>query len=559
MFVREVLKPNGSVSIRIVESVRSGNKVIQKTIRSLGQHKDPKEIEVIKKAAEQLIVEIENNRNPVLSIFDPSDFHAVKKRKQKLHEAETPEAGIGIKNIESLKEEARTNDGIYDIFSPLYEQLGFDSFITDTRQDELWNQTLEACVLARIAQPASKLKTARFIEEQFQWKIESDHLYRMMDHVAAHEEEIKKRIALQTQSLFKEKIKLLLFDVTTLYFESTQADELRDFGFSKDCKFNQTQVVLALITNSEGAPMGYELFSGKSSETKTLVEVVKSMKDSYQLEEVILVADRAMFSQNNLEYLESLNVKYVVAAKLRGMSKVLQTEILESKAFQAKEVLGQLHWVNEFEVQSARRLIVSYSSARAKKDKADRERILTKLKKKMKEEEIKVENLLSNQGSKKYVEVSKLKAKLDPAKIERDAAWDGFHGLITNVKDEKLEELLSRYRDLWKIEEAFRVNKHDLKMRPIYHWKAKRIRAHIAICYIAYALISYAQQRLRKNKIQMSAEVLREELLKAQSSHVRDEASKNIIVIPSKLSPLQKEIYNAFGLIRKQKASLLTS
>ncbi|MBF0491146.1 MAG: hypothetical protein HQM15_00005, partial [Deltaproteobacteria bacterium] len=93
MFVREVLKPNGSVSIRIVESLRLGNKVVQKMVRSLGQYKDPKEIEVIKKTAEQLIVEIENNRNPVLSIFDPSDFHAVKKRKQKLSETETPEAG----------------------------------------------------------------------------------------------------------------------------------------------------------------------------------------------------------------------------------------------------------------------------------------------------------------------------------------------------------------------------------------------------------------------------------------------------------------------------------
>ena len=153
--------------------------------------------------------------------------------------------------------------------------------------------------------------------------------------------------------------------------------------------------------------------------------------------------------------------------------------------------------------------------------------------------------------------MDKLHAQLQPDKISRDAQWDGLHGIITNVKDESAAQLLGRYRDLWKIEEAFRINKHDLKLRPVYHWKPKRIRAHIAICYIAFALLSYAKQILKEKNLNISFEVLREELLKAQSSHVRDTQTGNLLVIPSKTSHLQKEIYRAFNLSRKQKTQLL--
>lgn len=556
MFVREVAKPNGSVSIRVVESIRHHDKIIQKTVRTLGQHKDPKEIAIIRKAAEQLIIEIENNKNPVLDVFDPADFYAVKKRRKKTAQTTCKEP-VGINHIESLKEEGRVNDGIYDVFGALYEQLDFDDLIRDTRQDDQWNQTLEACVLARVAQPASKKRTAQILKEQFDIRLDLDHLYRMMDHVSVHEEIIKDRVARQTMTLFKRKVDVLLFDVTTLYFESVDRDDLRNFGFSKDCKFNQTQIVLALMTTTEGTPMGYEVFPGNTSEGKTLVPIIESVKNRFDLDQVVLVADRAMFNKDNLKRMEDLKVKYVVAAKLKGMNKTIKQAILDSTTFQIGEIGGEVHWTNEFKTEEGRRLIVSYSSKRARKDKADRDRILDKLKKKEKDGKIKLTDLVNNQGSRKYIACTKNEATISDDKITNDAQWDGLHGVITNETTETAGALLTRYRDLWKIEEAFRFNKHDLKLRPIYHWKPERIRAHIAICYIAFALMSYARVRLRESDIDIGFEVLREELLKSQSSHIRDVATDRIIIVPSKATLLQKEIYRAFGLTRRQATVLL--
>lgn len=558
MFVREISKPNGSVSIRIVESIRCGDKVIQKTIRTLGQHKDSREIEVIRKAAEQLIVEIQNKQNPILPIFDPNDFHANKKRKQKIETAAPALADSPQVQVSQLKEEGRFNDGILDIFGSLYKQLNFDSLITDTKQNEKWNETLEACVIARLAQPSSKKKTTSILEDHFNISLDLDHVYRMMDHVHRLEDKIKESVAQQTISLFKAKVDVLLFDVTTLYFESTERDTLKEFGFSKDCKFNQTQVVLALMTTTQGTPMGYELFPGNTSEGKTLITVIEQIKERFDLNQVVLVADRAMFSHANLEKMDELKVKYVVAAKLRSLGKDLKNEILNSMTYKADMVKNELHWVNQFEANDKQRLIVSYSSMRAKKDQADRERILSKLNKKTKDGKFKVSDIVSNQGSKKFVNFGKSKAELDQAKITNDAQWDGLHGVITNVKDESCSHLLARYRELWKIEEAFRFNKHDLKLRPIYHWKPERIKAHIAICYIAFALLSYSRIRLKENNFDISFETMREELLKAQSSLVRDTQNNTLFSIPSKVTEVQKSIYKAFGLKRTQTATMLS-
>lgn len=560
MFVREMAKANGSVSIRIVESVRRGNKVVQKTVRTLGQHKDPREIEIIKQAAEKLIIEIRNSRKPVLPIFDPADFHASKRRKQ-LVDKSASEGGVvsGDVKISGLKEEGRFNDGIYDVFGHLYRQLSFDDIIEGTKQNDKWGETLEACVLARVAQPASKKKTVQMLDEMFDIQLDINHVYRMMDHVSRLETKIKECVMTKTQSLFKSRVDVLLFDVTTLYFESVERDGLRNFGFSKDCKFNQTQVVLALITTTDGAPIGYELFPGNTSEAKTLIHAIEAIRGRFELEHVILVADRAMFNKANLARMDELKVKYVVAAKLRSLNKELKRQILESTSFKINEVNGEIHWTNQFEISEVQRLIVSYSSLRAKKDMADRERLLSRLNKNMKDGKLKVTDLVGNRGTSKYVKITKNEAMIDDDKIQNDTQWDGLHGVITNVKDETCSRLLSRYRELWKIEEAFRFNKHDLKLRPVYHWKPERIRAHIAICYMAFALLSYSRIKLKEKGINISFEVMRDALIKAQSSLVRDTATNTVFSIPSKAGELQKTIYSAFGLTRQQTPVILST
>jgi len=172
--------------------------------------------------------------------------------------------------------------------------------------------------------------------------------------------------------------------------------------------------------------------------------------------------------------------------------------------------------------------------------------------KKVKGNKIHVKDLIPNYGSKKYITVENSSATINQEKIEADAQWDGLHGVITNVADKTPGELLSRYRELWQIEEAFRINKHDLKMRPIFHWTENRIKAHIAICFLAFTLAKQAVYRIALQQDPMSFEQIRNELLHAQSSVVIDLASQKKYVIPSHVTVHQKKLYQVFGLKRSQ-------
>ena len=141
---------------------------------------------------------------------------------------------------------------------------------------------------------------------------------------------------------------------------------------------------------------------------------------------------------------------------------------------------------------------------------------------------------------------------MDESKIEKDALWDCMHGVVTNADDLSPSEIISRYRGLWSIEESFRISKHDLKMRPIYHWTPERISGHILICFIAYALVRQAMYRVSLQYEPMSFEKIRNELLHAQASILVDTATNRKYLLPSKTTPVQKRLYHIFGLKRSE-------
>ncbi len=130
--------------------------------------------------------------------------------------------------------------------------------------------------------------------------------------------------------------------------------------------------------------------------------------------------------------------------------------------------------------------------------------------------------LITNYGTKKYLKSFKGDVEVDKCKISRDAQWDGFHGVITNLEDKSAAEVLERYRGLWKIEQAFRINKTDLKMRPIFHWKSERIKAHIGICFLAYAIVCRVNKLIKENQLEFSFL----DLKSAIKAHKRPQTSK---------------------------------
>lgn len=537
MFVRRIGRKDGSAVVRVVENVRYGEQIKQKVLFTAGKAKSREKILELEKIAKDKVVELCNERDPMLPGLE-NYFYGESSSKNK---SKTPE----LVDIHQIKEEKRINVGMEDVFGSIYSQLDFEDLISGTKKDEQWNEILKQIVFSRILEPSSKRRVSLRTSKDLNQDLPLEKIYRMMDRLIETEEEIKKRVFNSSLSLLNYEVDVLFFDVTTLYFESFDEDELRKFGFSKDCKFKETQVVLALVTNNRGVPLTYELFPGNQYEGHTLIEVIKKLKENYQIKNVVMVSDRAMFNEENLLFMESEGIKYIVAAKLKTMKKEVQERFLNTNYCP----LDEEGWVKDIEVAN-RRLIVSYSALRAKKDYKQRMRLVERLIKKSKDGKINIKSLINNNGTKKYIQVNNGEAKLNDAKIIEDSGWDGVHGVITNYKpkEQHAREILAKYKGLWKIEEVFRINKNDLEMRPIYHWKAARIRAHILICFIAYTIVNFAAHILEKNKVKISFAELKQEISKRQVSIIRDRFTQRRYMVPNAFTDLQKEIYRSFNL-----------
>jgi transposase len=468
--------------------------------------------------------------------------------KRKLSSKTIPKEKVEIR---SLSEKRRINEGFADVFGKVFDQLGLRKDFTKIRYQQLRN-----VVMARIANPVSKRQTSRILARDYQVQLSEDQIYRLMDQLIEKEKEIKQKVFEATKKLSPEEtVNVLFFDVTTLYFESQKNDELKDFGYSKDGKKGEVQVVLALATTEHGLPIGYNLFPGNTAETKTLLQSLDNWKSQLSIQTVRIIADRAMMSNNNLSTLEETNNFYIIAAKLKSLSKEQKKKILEEKQV-AFSKGTESTFTYEFKY-SGRRLIVNYNSERALKDIADRVRLVEKIKSKIGEKKNKTRKLITNNGYLKFTKSTKEgEVEFDEHKILEEALWDGLHGIITNDFTTAAQDLLAQYKRLWIIEESFRINKHSLSMRPIYHYRPKRIESHILICYLAFSLCRQMQMLLKQNNYEMSIDKLREELSLVEASLLEDRATKKIYRVPSETSDEIQEIYRILNIKRSNQSVL---
>jgi transposase len=452
--------------------------------------------------------------------------------------------------LDKIIEEQRTIEGVHEVAGHLYDELGYNTILANKKDKEL----LRDLVLTRLVAPTSKLKSWQILDTKFAKKYDLNKVYRLLDTLHTKIDDIKRHTFEKTKSLMPEKIDIVFFDVTTLYFESVNTDELREFGFSKDHRFNSTQVVLALATNGDGLPIGYELFNGSKAEVKTLLESLELWEKNIAIQSVCFVGDRAMMSDDNLAKLEGKGYSYVIAAKLRAMPKVLKQEVLSEANYSPTVIGEELAWVGEFKYKE-RRLIVSYKTSRAKNDVKKREQIVTKLKKRIGNKGD-TKKLITNQGTLKYTTTENAVTSIDNEKIGNDAEWDGLHGVITNLTEQDSKMILGRYARLWVIEESFRLNKHNLEMRPIYHFKKERIESHIALCYMTYALLRHLQYRISITQ-KISINVIIEELMAIQASIYVHKETGDRYRVPGKFSHNAAKIYKAFNLTRSLDAELV--
>src|SRR3990167_5511517 len=556
MYIRVTSTPKSPrKSVKVVESIREGFKVKQVMIHHVGIASTDAEIDKLKQLGLEFIAHEQLRREKAsgqLSLF-PDD--TPQERLQAIQKSPSKKRGrkpltrladladdemIAIKN---LVEEQRVVDGLHDIGGHVFSQLGYDQILSGKKDTEL----LRDIILMRIANPGSKFKAQRILANRFAHTHDLDAIYRMMDKLFPKIDAVKTKTFNRAQQLIPETIDILFFDCTTLYFESTDTDDLRRFGYSKDHRFNTTQVVLALATNSDGLPLGYELFEGNKAEVGTLLACLESWKKQFNIGSVCFVADRAMMSETNLSALEAAGHQYVVAAKLRVMSDELKADILSDKHYHATLLADELAWTGEFSYKN-RRLIVSYKNSRARRDAVQREQVVNKIKKTLGSAG-NTQKLITNNGVKKFTKTEETRTILDETKIAADMAWDGLHGVVTNIQDKSHAEILGRYARLWKIEESFRLNKHTLSMRPIFHFKTERIHTHIAICYMAFAVLRHMEYVVNLTQ-KVSPQFILEELMEVQSSILKDTATGKHYRMPGRFSHTASKIYKAFNIIK---------
>ena len=293
-----------------------------------------------------------------------------------------------------------------------------------------------------------------------------------------------------TRKLLNGNIGIVFYDMTTIYFESSQSDELRQTGFSKDGKHQHPQIFLGLLVGRNGYPIGYDIFEGSIYEGHTLIPVIEKFEKRFNFEKPIIVADAGLLSNENISTLTKRGYTFILGARIKNETNTIKNEI-EKVAFTDGHIAKLQKPDNTI-------LYVSYSDTRAKKDKANRERGLKRLEKSLNAGKLTKSNI-NNRGYNKYLKLEgELSIKIDYAKFENDCKWDGLKGYITNTRLNG-QQVIDSYNNLWKIEKAFRISKTDLKIRPIYHRLRERIEAHICISFVSYVLFKDLERILLEN------------------------------------------------------------
>ena len=550
MYVCVKSSPNSPrKTVQIVESSRINGRPRQKVIRYVGVAKDEKSLRQLKKVAEFLKAEIQQQESSQLNFFKPEQLSRMaieSKQKDKSKDQKALKV-----NLKRLREEQRCIVGIHEVYSRIYSELGFEGLLRLSSA----NNTLKQTVLARIGSPASKRAGIALLQRDYGIRLPLEKVYRMMDRI--DEKVIEKINSISYEKtcslLGQETLDVLFYDTTSLYFETDRQDRLRQKGYSKDGKPHCSQVILALLVTKEGLPVGYRVFPGAKYEGHTLLPVLEELSQKYKLGHLVFVADSGLLTEENLSLMEKKAYSYVVGARLKGRSlkKEEQAQVLDKGGYKTlREENGIKELFREIEVskKKGRRLLVTYHPKRAKKDAEKRKEAIQTLKKKLTKSK-ELSGILNDRGYKKFLKMKgTCRVVLDEEKIKEAESWDGLHGVKTNIKGREVKEVLSHYHGLWQIEEAFRVTKHDLRVRPMYHWTPERIQAHIAICYMALVCVRHLTYRYKLQYKALSPEALREELLHIQVSVLRDLDTNKRYAVPSRSSQYGRTIYKSMGL-----------
>jgi len=409
------------------------------------------------------------------------------------------------------------------------ELIDFLEEIMPSGREEIpWPMMAAVLMLCRLCRPSSELHIAEHLYEDTAIaellgvpaeKVNEDRLYRALDRLLLHKEALEILLKHRLGSLFDLEYDLLLYDVTSTYFEGeANGNPKAQRGYSRDHRGDCKQVCIGLVVTKEGLPLGYEVFAGNRSDVTTMQEIVERMEDRYGRADRIWVMDRGMISQENLEFLRGGGRRYIVGMP-KGMLRQFERELLGKDWRSIRDGL-EVKLVASPEGEET--FILCRSKDRGEKEKAMHERFARRI-----EEGLRRIEASCRQRKYKPVTIAKRLGKLlgrnsraaglfqtDVAtgqdgrailvwhKVESWRQWaelsEGCYLLRSNVTDWTAEELWRAYIQLTDAEEAFRIHKADLRIRPVWHQKEQRVDAHILVCFLAYVVWKTLGQMCRQ-------------------------------------------------------------
>lgn len=455
MFIRKKPNLSGSTSVQIIDKSRGKYKVV----KTIGSSKTEEGLLLLLHQAKHELDNLQQQMNLFVSDEDVM--------------IESYIATLNNSNVRIIGPEL--------IFGKIYDSIGFNQI------EELLFRHL---VISRLVFPLSKLKTVDYLYRYQGLSVEISAIYRFMDKLNKQLKDQVERISYNhTLELLKNKISVVFYDMTTLYFEASDEDDLRKTGFSKDGKHQNPQIFLGLLVGLGGYAIGYEIFEGNIYEGHTLIPVLDKLSKKFNLSKPIVVADAGLLTNDNIIDLEKNDFQYILGARIKNENEKIKKQIIESELRN-----GEFKVLKKIKKQ---RLIISYSDKRARKDENNRKRGLHRLQKRIQSGNLTKSNI-NNRGYNKYLRLEgSIAITIDYDKFEKDKMWDGLKGYVTNTRL-GAKQIIDNYNNLWLIEKAFRMSKTDLRIRPIYHYLRNRIEAHICISFTAYSIYKELERILYK-------------------------------------------------------------
>jgi len=480
----------------------------------------------------------------------------------KSHTPDPPEwATVDLKGL-SVERLRRFGDVFLGL--ALWRRLGLDRFFNQAmdpgREEIRWAMMASILTLARFCAPSSELQISEFWYEKTALddllgvpadKVNDDRLYRGLDALLPHKDELFGHLQKTYGELFGTTFDILLYDITSTYFEGTGArNSQARRGYSRDSRPDCVQVCIGLVVTPEGLPLAYEVFDGNRTDVTTVDEIVTLMREKYGHERRVWVMDRGMVSEDNLDELRAAGASYLVATP-KSMLKKFERELLDEDwehvaadvAVKICRAPGGAHET----------FVLCRSSGRREKERAMRERQIKGLEKGLELLKAGVEaparalrdrdkanrrigRLLQRFSRAAHLYDVTIREVADPdhnsgkrlaihVGVRDDLReWveetDGCYLLRTNLEGQDAQTQWKTYIGLTQIEDCFRVTKHDMGLRPIFHHRAERTQAHILVCFLALAMWRTLQQWMEGCGLGTAPRKLLEEMAEVRSMDV---------------------------------------